>query len=161
MTGVRLQRRPDSRRPPAKPDSRRAAWECLRRNCRAIVPDAGTVCLSCLLADAGREETARRVHTVTADQRGTSGADGMMRECERRRRNRDKILKAVVTTTAGTDAWAVVLAAGLGRLLTAATADSAALSKWLAGKGVTAGAGGWTCSRSIGRSGRCLRSASA
>ncbi len=144
----------------AKPVRAGRAWGCMRRGCGAIVADMGTVCLRCMTKDAAEEDLARRVHTVTPDQSATSGADAMRREYERRGRNRDKILKAIVKATAGTGAFRLVLADGLGPLLTRATADSPAFKRWLAGRGVWREAGTWMCSPSTGPTEPCSDTAS-
>lgn len=154
VTTRKTKAKPTKWRDGPKPERRADPWTCLRRGCRAIVPDAGTVCLDCLLKDAAVEEMARRVHAVSKDQSCASGADAMRREFDRRTRNRDTILKAIVKATAGTAAFPLVLAAGLDRLLRRATADSPPFKRWLAAKGVSLASGGWTHSPSRGRSAR-------
>jgi len=127
-------------------------WKCVRTACRQLVAELGDICLTCQLTDAKREDVARRVTAVQPYQRGEVGATQYAEESARRGRNRDKILKGIVSKTKKTPAFPVLLADGLSDLLTRAAADSPAFARWLAAQRVTRTETGWACSRSSGRS---------
>jgi hypothetical protein len=111
-------------------------YRCLR-GCRAVVNPDCLVCPWCLLTDAKRADQAARLIMPEDWQKGTVGADIERARAMTKLRERDGIMKRIVTTTMTDPAILCgLLRSGLSSLLERACRQSPELAAWMEKRGV-------------------------